>query len=80
MSPKFVTEFAKVLKQKFEVHPYEALPVPYPVVNWMIQPKEPTYDYDHAEEALTQAAESDFLYVAVHVPLTHMKQYSRTVS
>lgn len=60
ISPKFTLEFGQILNHKFQTHPYEHLPVPFPITNWLHQAELPTYDLDQAEAALTETAESDF--------------------
>jgi len=59
LSPVFKKNFQSLLTKNAQRHPFEILPVPYPVTSWVAQKEKHSYDLNRAEDSLLSVSETD---------------------
>jgi len=59
VSPLFKKNFQTLLAKNSQRHPFEMLPVPYPVTSWIEKKNKHVYDLNRAEDSLLSLSETD---------------------
>jgi protein TIF31 len=60
LSPQFKTNYEQLLKKMTDRHPFEMMPVPFPVTPWLGKRNKHTFDFNRSEDALLASNEVEY--------------------